>query len=105
MKDKIIIVTRHAGAVEWLKRKGIVGEVLEHVDSARQVAGFHVFGNIPLHFAGEASRLTLIQMPERSKENRGKELSADEMEACGAYLQTFVVTAFPPVPANMYNFY
>ena len=51
----MIIVSRHSGAVEWLRRQGIVGDVLSHVTDVAQIAGQRVVGALPLHLAaGEA---------------------------------------------------
>jgi len=89
---RVVIVTRHAGAVEWLRRRGIEGEVVASLDEANLPSGMDVYGVLPLHLAVELlrrqCRVFLIQFPARGGP-RGQELSADEMEAGGACLYRF----------------
>ncbi|MEN2981536.1 MAG: CRISPR-associated protein Csx16 [Thermus sp.] len=75
-----LVLTRHAGLVEYLQRHGVVGEevqVLEHA-SPGDVRGKVVAGIVPPHLAQEA--LAVINPPPVNVP-RGQELSADEMEA------------------------
>jgi len=85
-----LIVTRHAGAVEWLRRRGIVGEVAAQV-SAEQVRGRIVVGILPLHLAAEAQEVLSLDMPCLTSEQRGKDLTPEEMDAAGATLTRYVV--------------
>lgn len=85
-----LIVTRHAGAVEWLRMRGIEGEVIEHATPG-QVRGRHVYGILPLGLAVEASSVTAIDVPDLRPEDRGRDLSPEEMDAAGARLRTYVV--------------
>lgn len=47
-----IIVSRHSGAVEWLRSQGIVGEMLNHVTDVSQIAGKRVVGASATIIAG-----------------------------------------------------
>jgi CRISPR-associated protein Csx16 len=87
-----IIVTRHAGAVEWLRSQGITGDVLTHVADATQIAGKRVVGALPLHLAVHAAAVGSISMPALRPEQRGRDLTPAEMDAAGAVIQWYVVT-------------
>lgn len=84
-----IIVSRHAGAVEWLRRQGIVGEVIASAD-AETVRGRHVIGNLPMTLAAEAASVTIISMTV-PPEARGRDLTPEEMDEFGAKLKKFKV--------------
>lgn len=86
-----VIVTRHAGAIEWLRQRGIEGEVIAQVASPEQIRGKVVVGALPLHLAAEAAEVVAIDMPRLSAEQRGKDLSPAEMDAAGATLSRYVV--------------
>jgi len=85
-----IIVTRHAGAVEWLRQRGIVGDVISHVTDPAQVRGQVVYGTLPLHLAAEARAIYAIEM-DLHPEDRGRDLTPTEMDARGAHLVWYVV--------------
>lgn len=87
----MVIVTRHAGAVEWLRRQGIVGDVIRHVSDAAQISGRVVIGALPLHLAAEAERVGSIDLPGLTTDMRGKDLSPEEMDIAGATLRWYVV--------------
>lgn len=87
----MIIVSRHSGAVEWLRRQGIVGDVLSHVTDVAQIAGQRVVGALPLHLAVHAAAVGSIDMPALRPEQRGQDLTAEQMEAAGASIQWYVV--------------
>jgi putative CRISPR-associated protein (TIGR02620 family) len=86
----ILIVTRHAGLIEWLKRHGVGGDVIE-VASPADVAGRDVIGVLPLHLAALARSVTTVDMPGLTLAQRGKDLSPDEMDAAGAMLHRYIV--------------
>lgn len=89
-------VSRHPGAVEWARRRGIAAERVAHLDPARIGAGDTVIGTLPVHLAAEVcargARFLFLRLavPE---ERRGTELTADEMEAMGATLAEYEVRA------------
>jgi len=86
-----IIVTRHRGLVEWLSSRGIEGRVLTHA-TEEDVSGKNVIGNLPLKLAAAANTVTTVEMPGLKPEQRGKDLSPEEMDAAGARLRAYKVT-------------
>ena len=86
-----VIVTRHSGAVEWLRSQGITGDVVQHVTDVVQISGKRVVGALPLHLACHAAAVGSIDMPGLRPEQRGQDLTAEEMEAAGAAIQWYVV--------------
>jgi len=92
---KVWLVTRHPGAREWARRRGIQADcVVEHLDVSQVRPGDTVIGTLPLHLAAAVCRagarlfhLSIDVPPEQ----RGKELTADEMEAYGARLEEMFV--------------
>lgn len=91
MSQNTVIVARHAGLVEWLRLRGIEGEVISHVTDVAQVAGKNVVGVLPLNLAAEAITITSVDLPGLTAEQRGKELTVEEMDAAGANLQSYTV--------------
>lgn len=88
------IVTRHPGALEFLKLKGIRGTFLPHLDVRMLEAGDRVVGTLPVQLIHEINcagveywHLCLAQ----GLEDRGREHSAQSMEALGASLRRFRV--------------
>jgi CRISPR-associated protein Csx16 len=85
-----VIVTRHAGAIEWLRRKGFEGEVIPHLSDLPK--GKRVVGVLPVAIAVQLLQLHnevyLVEFPARNGP-RGAELSADEMQELGAWLMRF----------------
>ena len=73
-----VIVTRHAGLVEWLKRRGIEGEVVSHAGEDT-VRDRHVYGVLPYRLAALAGRFTEVSLVV-PPELRGKELTADDID-------------------------
>ena len=98
----VYFVSRHEGAVEWLRRQGIdVDEVVSHLDPERLAPGDVVVGTLPVHLVAEVNErggrylhLTLDLPPEA----RGRELTADEMERHRARLEAFEVRRVDPDP-------
>ena len=88
-------VTRHPGAVEWAARKGLhIDRHVTHLDPDTVAPGDTVIGILPVHLVARlcvrgARYLHLsLDLPATA---RGRELSADELEAHGARLQAFIV--------------
>ena len=90
-----LIITRHAGIVEWLRRRGVVGEVVPHATAAL-VADRDVIGILPLNLCALARSITTIDLPELRPEQRGAELTPAEMDGAGAHLQQYVVVVKRP---------
>lgn len=86
-----IIVSRHAGAVEWLREiKGVTGKVIPHFDEKVEVKGKKVYGTLPVHLIKEiidnGGEFYLINLPSVAFSQRGEELTPSEMEEAGAQL-------------------
>lgn len=88
-------VSRHPGALEWARRKGIVVDrVVAHLNVEDVKPGDTVIGTLPVNLAAEvcargARYLNLsLDLPEDA---RGRELTADELERYGARFEAFVV--------------
>lgn len=98
LMPEVIIVTRHAGAVEWLKEQGIEGEILAHVDNPEKIRGKICIGALPLHLAAEAVVVGTIDLPGLTPEQRGKDLTVQEMINAAAILRWYrVEQSEPPV--------
>jgi CRISPR-associated protein Csx16 len=91
----IWFVSRHPGAAEWARRRGIaVQRLVAHLDAGEVNRGDTVIGTLPVHLAAKvcergARYLNLsLDLPA---EARGRELDADELERYGARLEPFSV--------------
>ncbi len=92
-----LFVTRHPGAVEWARRRGIEAEVIDHLDDhtiARLRPGDVVMGVLPVAVAAEVcargARFLHLEL-HVPPELRGRELSADDMERFNARLEEYEV--------------
>ena len=85
-----VIVTRHAGLVEWLAQRGITGAVLTQVKRS-DIEGKIVVGALPLHLAALAAEVVAIDMPNLTAEQRGRDLTPAEMDEAGASLARYRV--------------
>jgi len=102
---KCLMVTRHAGAVEWLQRhprwtqgRWPRAELVSHLSleaSDRLRPGDRVVGTLPVNLAASVCQqgaaywhLGFSRMPADA---RGAELTADDMDAYGATLRRYVV--------------
>lgn len=90
--SRVVIVSRHAGTIEWLKSHGITGDVIAHVSDPVQIVGKIVVGALPLHLAAQALAVASIDMPDLPADRRGQELTPAEMDAYGARLSVYRVT-------------
>ncbi|AHE98422.1 CRISPR-associated protein Csx16 [Thioalkalivibrio paradoxus] len=92
-EGRTYFVTRHPGAAEWAEQESIpVDEFVHHLDTARIQWGDTVIGTLPVQLiaqvcerGGRYRHLTL----DLPAEFRGRELTADELRACRARLETF----------------
>ncbi len=90
-------ITRHQGAAQWAEQQGFkIDHVLSHFDAKTIQKGDRVLGTLPVNLAaevctrgGEYFHLSL----DVPAEYRGKELSPQQMDAFGAQLQAFYITA------------
>ena len=91
-KPETLIVTRHAGIVEWLAQHGITGEIKPPPQVGRDdVTGKVVVGALPLHLAALALEVIVVDMPGLKPEQRGQDLTPAEMDAAGAQISRYVV--------------
>jgi CRISPR-associated protein Csx16 len=103
-ESNIVIVTRHSGAVEWLRQRAITGNVISHVADASQVEGQDVYGSLPFHLAAVANSVTVIDMPRLRSDQRGQDLTPAQMDEAGATLKRYVVRTSRQVAIEaMYN--
>lgn len=86
-----VIVSRHAGAVEWLRQRGFEGKVIAQA-TRNDVVGCVVVGVVPLWLAAAAAEVWVIDMPDLKEEQRGKDLTPAEMDAAGASITQYYVT-------------
>ena len=89
-------ITRHPGALDWARRHGHVFEVhLTHLPEDQVLhAGDVVAGTLPVNLIADlnAQGVDYLHLSlDLPASMRGRELSADELEQCGARLEGFVV--------------
>lgn len=91
----IYFVTRHPGALAWAAEEGItVDALVGHLDHTVIAPGDRVIGSLPVNLVAEVCvrggrylHLSLDLAPEL----RGRELTADDMRACGARIEEYRV--------------
>lgn len=89
------LVTRHPGALEWAQARGIAFDRhVEHLAPEEVSAGDKVIGSLPVNLAAEvcargAEYWNLSLRLER--DDRGRELLAEDLERCGAVLEHYAV--------------
>lgn len=88
-------VSRHPGAIEWIKKQGIgVDHFIEHIELSRLKAGDRVIGVLPVNFIAQLCAMDIeywnlnLSLPAHA---RGKELSLQQLEQYGAHLQRYEV--------------
>lgn len=90
------IITRHNGAIEWLKNHGIEGQHVSHLDIEQVSPGDTVIGTLPVNLAAKVCALQVhywhlsLEVPFTW---RGQELTAEQMDECGAALTIFHLQA------------
>lgn len=93
-------VSRHPGAIEWAKRQGLsVDQLVSHLDVEKVGSGDTVIGTLPVHLAAavccKGARYLHLAL-EVPAEARGRELSADELEAFGARIEAYRIEREEP---------
>lgn len=88
-------VSRHPGALHWMQAHGpAFDRHVPHLDPAQVQPGDTVIGTLPVNLAaqvcerGAAYWHLALELPAQA---RGRELSADELQALGVTLQRFHV--------------
>jgi CRISPR-associated protein Csx16 len=85
----IFFVSRHIGAKEWAARHNVAAEIIAHLDPSCVQTGDVVIGTLPAHLAAQICRTgaryvhLAMNVPQHW---RGRDLSADDMDACAATL-------------------
>jgi CRISPR-associated protein Csx16 len=90
-------ISRHPGALDWITRQGIAFDRHEaHLDLAAVKPGDIVIGTLPVNLAAEVCALgaAYVHLSLRmAAKDRGRELSAEELDGCEAMLQRYDVLA------------
>ena len=84
-----VIVTRHPALVQVLKELGHVGKVIEHATLA-DVQGKVVVGVLPMYLASQTTLFGEVSLTLTANQ-RGKELSVEEVKAAMTTIQWYVV--------------
>jgi len=96
-----IIISRHPGAIEWLKRHHpeLSGaKVLKHA-VPDDLFGNVVIGTLPVNLAALAKEYWHLTM-DIPVEARGKELTADDMEEFGCKINRYIIMKHPAEKEN-----
>ena len=84
------IITRHIGAIDWIRSKGLDGEVIEHFSIDDVVPGDRYVGVLPVNLIDEVLRngaeFVLLVMPDLPQDARWQELTSGMMDEYGAKL-------------------
>lgn len=88
-------VSRHPGARHWIARQSLsIDAMVTHLDVTAIRQGDTVIGSLPVNLAaavcqGGARYLHVsLALPAAA---RGRELTADEMEGCGARIEEYQI--------------
>lgn len=88
-------ISRHPGAIEWIKKLGVhIDRWESHLSLSDVMAGDVVVGTLPIPMVYELNRkgATYLHLSvEVPASLRGKELSFTDLEVLGATLQSFRV--------------
>jgi len=86
-----IIVSRHPGAVKWLRQQipALASAPVMAEATPDDVRGKVVFGNVPFHLAAAARMVVAVQFT--GKPPRSREYDVEDMEKAGAHLQAYIV--------------
>lgn len=90
--------------MEWLRRRGITGTVIEHATEA-DVRGCVVYGILPFYLAALAKELVMIDVPDIPQERRGADITVEEMDQYGARLTHYMVVRVPQTGAEAREVY
>jgi len=85
-----IIITKHQGAIDWLAKQGITGDIRTRV-KAEDIENQDVIGALPFYLACLTKSISVISM-EIPRENKGKDISCRQMDEYGAKLNKYRVT-------------
>lgn len=92
-------VSRHPGAVQWLQRQGIqVDRLTAHLRLEEVRGGDVIIGTLPAQmiFAANLAGARYLHLSvDLPPEDRGRELTADDLDRCHARLQALRVVEDP----------
>ncbi len=96
----IYLVSRHQGAVDWMTHMGYAYDKhLTHLqDYSALAAGDTIVGSLPINIVADLNALGVtyqhlsLYIPENL---RGVELSAEQLSALNAKIETYQVTRLP----------
>lgn len=88
-------VSRHQGAIEWIKQQVIqIDRFVEHLNIDEIQADDVVIGTLPIHLAAEVchkgAKFYFLSV-NVSREQRGTELTREQLEKQGCSLQQFYI--------------
>lgn len=92
---KRYFISRHPGAAEWAHQQGLAPtKAIPHLGDEMIGIGDVVIGTLPVHLAAaicaRGARFYNLSL-DVPKQWRGRELTAEELHACGARLERFDV--------------
>lgn len=91
----VVIVTRHPGAVEWIRRQpGFANLEIKAVPHLGVISpATHYVGILPVGLVAQicasGGRFTSLELTFPDASWRGRELTAAEMDACSARLEEY----------------
>ena len=93
-------VSRHPGAIEWAKRQDLaIDRWVTHLDPTEVGAGDTVVGTLPVNLAAKICQQSAhylhlsLEVPATW---RGRELSADDLQAFAARVETYRIERVAP---------
>jgi len=86
-------VSRHPGAIAWAHQQGFeVDQKVEHLLPEQVQKGDVVIGTLPINLACEVCNRQARYLHMRldlARDDRGRELSAEDMQRCGTRLEEY----------------
>ncbi|KKO47662.1 CRISPR-associated protein [Arsukibacterium sp. MJ3] len=90
-----LFISRHPGAIDWIKQQGVLIERWEtHLSLSDVAPGDTVVGTLPIPMVAALNAIGAYYVHlnvEVPASLRGKELSLDDLNVLGATLQGFLV--------------
>jgi len=90
---KTVIITRHPGALKWLRKHHPEYKEVEHIVHAKpeDIEGNIVIGMLPIHMAVLAKEYWNLSL-NIPAEMRGKELTVSDMEKYNCKIEQYKIT-------------